>query len=333
MAKKGKKPEPEPDTLSRASSVSDLSASDVSHSAQVIETMTVSDVLAFCLPAGQQHACTTNRLYILADSGPLEDNHSYLSCICTTCQAHISKQRKSNELCGAFVKGDIFEGDMLIRAWGGFLCTTCKKHLQETLHVTAGFKSKAVVNDITVGQMARQVERDDILDAYNRNHDGSTHQEENTFLDLIKQEKSVQAAIKNLSRREIIEVFDDYVPKGKTGLTHPMSFYDAREAIMKHRAHRVYSLGLMYPEKKKNGRKAPRPKPVPFAPREGELPGNVQVGRETRVLYGRLEDTRLVHAHSCEIANLEDQHTPGLAINTRLLRNANRETNCWQNNF
>lgn len=295
--------------------------------------MSVADVLAFCLPAGQQHACTTNRLYILADSGPLEDLHSYLSCICTTCQAHISKQRKTNELCGDFFKGSIYEGETLLRAWDGFLCSKCKTHLQENLHVTAGWKSKTVVNDTVIGQMARQVERDDILDAYNRNHDGSTHQEENIFLDLIKQEKSVQEAIKNLTRREIIEVFNDYVPKGKAGLTHPMSFYDAREAITKHRSDRVRTLGLMYPEKKKNGRKAPCPKPVPFAPREGELPGDVKVGRETRQLYGRKEDARLVHAHSCEIANLADQHTPGLSTNTRLLRNTNRETNDWKNNF
>jgi len=329
---KAKTPEPVPETLSRGSSVSDLSTSDHGAATKGEETITIADVLAFCLPAGQQHACTTNRLYILADSGPLEDKHSYLTSICSKCQAHISKQRKTDELCGAFVRGEIFEGYVLIRAFGGFLCTTCKTHLSETLHVTAGFKSKTVVNDMTIQQMARQVERDDILDAYNRNHDGTSMQDQTSFLDLIKREKSVQDAIRNLTRGEIIKVFVEYVPKGKAGLTHAMSFYDARAAILKHRHARVRALGLMYPEKKKAG-KAPRPKPVPFAPREGELPCNMKVSMETRVLYGRQEDARMLHAHSCQIAGLKDQNVPNLTLNTRLLRNANRETTTWNNSF
>lgn len=334
MSKKSAAKAPTPETseegadMSRASSLSELSATP--SVTPKVETMQICEVLAFCMPAGKQHSCTTNRLYLLADNGPLNDLHSYLSCLCTTCQSHVSKRRKDDELCKSFFKGEIYDGQTLVNAFGEFLCPKCKTHLLQTLHIRAGFKCRTIVNDLSVGEMARQVERDDILNAFHRNNDGSTLAEQNQFLDLIKRERSVTKALHNLTKEEIIKVFEEYTP-GPGKLTHPMSYYDARKAILKHRKARVRRLGLMYAEKPKNRKKPP--KPVPHAPRVGEVPGDLKLNREMRGLFGRQEDMRLNHGHLHEIASLKEQNTTGLQSNCRLLRNQNRETSAWKTNF
>lgn len=220
-------------------------------------------------------------------------------------------------------------GTDLVSTWS-FLCSKCKTHLLKSLHIRAGFKSSSVVNELQVGELARQVERDDILNAYHRNNDGASPVENSQFLDLIKREKNVKEACRNLTRQEIVDVFHDLV-KGQ--LKQPMDYYVARQVIADHRKARVKRLGLMFGEKKSNPRKAARPKPVPFAPRVGEVPGKVNLSRETLESFGRMEDIRLNHAHLGEIAHLSDQKVGGITANTRLLRNQNRESATWKTNF
>jgi hypothetical protein len=316
--------------MSRSSSVSELDAPEVSKKQK--ETMTINEVLAFAFPAGTHHSCTTNRLYLLGDNGPLFNLHSYLSCMCGKCQDHIVKRRKTDELCKAFFQGEIYDGETLLAAWKDWLCEKCSTHMSKVLHMRGGFKGKKIVNKIEINQMCQQIEKDDILNAYHRNHDGSTLEEQNQFLSLIKREENVKKACRNLTRDEIINVFKEYA-SGSGCLTAPMSYYDARKAINKHRAARVKMLGLMYPEKKKNVKKQWRPKPVPHAQRVGEVPGGLKLGFETRKVFGREEDVRLNHAHLFELATFEDQNNPGIVMNTRLLRNLNREKHTWVNQF
>lgn len=318
------------DGMSRSSSLSTLNAEPVKKKAK--DTMTIREVISFCCPSGKQHSATTNRLYLLAENGPLWDLHSYLSCICGACQTQICKRRKTDDLCKSFFGGEIYDGATLVEAWGDFLCTKCKNHLNQSLHLRAGFKCKTIVNDLQINQMARQVEQDDILNAYHRNNDGSSPEEMNQFLNLIKQEKNVKDCIRNLNNEEITAVFKEYA-KGPDKLDHPMSYYDARKAVLKHRQKRVYLLGLMYGEPKKNKKKAPHPVPVPFATREGEVPGGLKLSRKMQERYGREEDARLNHAHLCEVADLKNQTVIGVSLNTRVVRNNNRQTSTWENNF
>jgi hypothetical protein len=319
------------DAMSRSSSLSTLNGAEPV-TKKTKDTMTIREVIAFCCPAGKQHSATTNRLYLLAENGPLWDLHSYLSCICGKCQTEICKRRKTDDLCKSFFAGEIYPGAQLIEAFGDFLCSKCKKYLKESLHLRAGYKQKTIVNALQINQMARQIEQDDILNAYHRNNDGSTLEEQNQFLNLIKQEKSVKDCIRNLTKDEIAAVFKDYA-KGPNKLDYPMSYYDARKAILKHRQKRVYLLGLMYGEPKKNKKKAPHPVPVPYAFREGEIPGDLKLSREMLERYGREEDARLNHAHLCEVADLKNQTVIGVSLNPRVVRNNNRVTSTWENNF
>lgn len=293
-----------------------------------VETMTVQEILSFCFPAGKQHCPSTNRLYCVADNGPLWNLHSYCTCLCSQCQAFVRKLRKTDQLAKQCFLNEPLEGPRLLKAWGDKLCANCKLHLKKVLHIRAGPRAKHIVNDLEVGQMTKQVEIDDILVAYHRQHGGS-EAEKLQFLDVVRREKSVKDACRNITREEMIAVFDGLLKPIVTDdpLNYKLPYYDVREVIKRHRKERVKTLSIMYPEHAPT-KKFRKPKPVPHVPQVGKPP--VKLSYDMAKTYGKLEDQRLAHAHNFEMATISDQNNPVLVMNARLLRNLEREENTWK---
>lgn len=95
-----------------AGSVNAAQAANNSNTAESLineaEWLSLPDILSFCFPVSCQHPLSRGRLIVLSLCGPLVHQHSYLSCLCSGCQAAVRDRRKTDPFAAKVFKGQHF---------------------------------------------------------------------------------------------------------------------------------------------------------------------------------------------------------------------------------
>ena len=91
-----------------ASPPSSSSASSKPASNTTLWSMTPDEILTFCFPPELQHPFSRGRLYLIGTAGPLRRCHTYLACLCSTCQMKVRERRKTDDYCRRVFDGELF---------------------------------------------------------------------------------------------------------------------------------------------------------------------------------------------------------------------------------
>jgi hypothetical protein len=143
-------------------------------------TVTLRQLLKFAFPHNVNKSA---RLFVLAEDGPLYQQHSFISCLCAPCQATCRDRRKTDPLCRA-----VFDNTALLtpahatslKQWA---CPKCVVHVTHAQHLKGGRGGRHVVNDAELQAMAQRLDNGDVLRAYGRSM--LTRAEEREFLHSV----------------------------------------------------------------------------------------------------------------------------------------------------
>jgi hypothetical protein len=318
--------------LSRASDVSRVSAETNVSSASVRfakHKVSLKQLLSFSFPNNKD---CSGRLFVLAEHGPLYQAHSYISCLCSTCQAHVRANRRTDPLCRV-----AFEGGHLtpqhLPALSSWLCNACRRHIRHEQHIQGGFRGRHIVNKKQLADMVHEADVSDLLAAFDRKISHMTKEQRHVITANLWRDNAFR--LKHFTRDDVEDLVRE-LPRDDDDL---MDFYAVKAVIEQRRADRMAQLRMMYapvvPKRRLNMRatttdtKQLRDK-AKASYRATQLTRR-QLQRKMPDQFCTEFNSKLLHHFLHQIVGLADANTADLAINCHLLRHQDYDgETAWQ---
>lgn len=276
-----------------------------------IHTVSLEEIITFCFPPNVQHPMSRGRLIALAEGGPVHCTHNFLTCLCRKCKTNCENLRNHDELAGAVFRGHYLfsAADLGDMPW---LCRQCKAHACRVPHLRSGFKGSHAVTQRELDDMARETNREDILEAYARRNKLSRAEQTNFLSKVLKQASTKEQSHLHAeyTKEDISDMFKQ-VPKNKHGR---MDFYAVREVVFAKRADRVVQLRKMYPEVVV---KKPPPQSYTSSTLTRALQSSKNPDHQSFLFTSRLLSQ---HAHKLTGTGAKDRNNPALTVNVHLMR-------------
>ncbi len=276
--------------------------------------ITVEDIIQFCFPNGVLFPDSTDRLFMIAEYGPLFRLQNRFTGLCKDSINMMEAQRHKDKFAMKIFRGEAFTyAEIKDCKW----ITDEDKHAaKKNVCLKGGPANEAILTNTDIKALAAAMVRYDIMRVYECPKTMGLEEQE----EYIKAIPAHKRRRDNMTKPEVAELFTKVLKDSQ----NRMEFRAFCEIVQAIRAKWVKDMKMMFPAVD------PKPKPV--------LTGYKSSNLATRMLGKKMPDTltwmltdRLIHKSMSNISALED-HGKGAAFrqNVLLLRNdalTNKETN------
>lgn len=267
--------------------------------------ITVDEILQFCFPESILFPNSTDRLFMIADLGPLFHLQNRFTGLCEESVRSMEKLRHSDPLAKRIFRGEAFTYEEIKDA--PWITDEDKQRAAKNVSLKGGPGNESILTNSDIKELAAAMVRYDIMRVYECPKTLSLEEQ----LEIIKNIPKHKRRRDNMKKTDVVALFDT-VYKDEAGR---IEFKTFREIVRKLRDKWIAKTKMMFPPVD--------PKPKPF------LSGYQSSNLATRLVGKKLPDTltwmvtdRLIHKTMAQISALED-HGEGTAFrnNVHLMRN------------